>query len=54
MKKEKPKPMIVRFYKAERKHIKNCAKYLKTSQAEVIRQSVNQFVLFAYKKADES
>ena len=40
MTKEKPKPMIVRFYKVHMKAIKEVAKHEKISRAEVVRRAV--------------
>lgn len=38
---EKPKPMIIRFYKTHRKYIKKVAKVYKISEAEVVRRAID-------------
>jgi hypothetical protein len=45
MTKEKPKPMIVRFYKNQRKFIGKLAKKNKTSEAQVVRNAIELIIL---------
>ncbi len=40
MKKEKPKPLLVRFYKNERQRIKKAARAEKVSEAEIVRRCI--------------
>ena len=44
MKKETPKPLLVRFYKDQRKFIKQEAKRGKCSEAEIVRICVDRLL----------
>lgn len=43
--KEKPKPLLVRFYKDQRRFIKKEAKRLDCSEAEVVRHYIDGYRL---------
>ena len=44
--KEKPKPLLVRFYKNERRAIKRYSKIINASEAEVVRRMVRSRFLY--------
>ena len=45
MKKEIPQPLLVRFYKVQRKKIKTLAKEQKVSEAAIVRLAVDELAI---------